>query len=552
MKNSLLNTEENPALLAKHLLRALGHENHQAGLALATKAYKAFLKGATCEPIQPNEITALPDGLFITKTQSSHQPSETTPLVIYRDRVYLHKVNALEHQLAEHIIALTQRPKVFGDKININEATLNLVVQKCGVSLPPSPSQTKAVTNFGQHGVLILTGGPGTGKTTTASLMIRLAAELAQLDLSQLRLCAPTGRAKSKLNLSVSNSAYIKTLPNTDLPPAHTVQKYVANPDMLQNAKMIVVDECSMVDLGNFNKLLGIIREQCPDARLVLMGDHEQLPSIDTGSVYFDLCNAACIIPNKSRLTDNHRLGEEPLAWAKYVHQDAGAKDLSNQLKAPDAKAIIELAIPIFSEGITTALEGDEIKALEQIDKLRILCSHKGGKVGVRALNREIRKHLGLTRDDSPGSLVMITQNDHDVTGLSNGDVGIVLKNQLVCFPRTKESDTHDSSKYMVINFSQLPPHEPAFATTIHKSQGSEYQHVIVVISSKDDIEETSPDGSFINRNLVFTGITRAISKIDVFAKKSVFENAITDTFTRASGLQERLDEMQPQPSAAQ
>jgi exodeoxyribonuclease V alpha subunit len=320
---------------------------------------------------------------------------------------------------------------------------------------------------------------------------------------------------------------------------------------MLAHAKMIIVDECSMVDLGNFTKLLSIIREQCPDARLVLMGDHEQLPSVDTGSVYYDLCSARCLADCKSRLGDNYRLQAQPLEWAKYVHQDAGAKDLSDQLKSPDAKTIIEIAEPIFRNCIKIALQGDDAKALEQIDQLRILCSHKSGKVGVRNLNRDIRKALGLTNEDSPGSLIIVTQNDHLVTGLSNGDVGIVLDNKRVCFPRTKESDTKEASRHMIIGFNQLPPNEPAFATTIHKSQGSEYKHVIVAISSTDDNDGLEEEAGFINRKLVFTGVTRAIERLDVFAKKMAFEKAIEDIFARASGLQDRLDEMSKNTSAS-
>ena len=536
--------EDQSALLARQLLRSLGQEGNKPGLALTSKVYKAYLKGASCVETTVAELKALPKGLVHEAITSSHQPMGITPLVHYQGKAYLHKTNALEHQLAEHLIWIANRTEVFGGILGIDEKAVETARENANAKFKPGPTQTKAAVNFGKHGMLLLTGGPGTGKTTTASLMVRLAVDHAQLNLSQLRLCAPTGRAKSKLNLSVRESEYVRELRKSDIPPAQTVQKYVANPDMLDHAKMIIVDECSMVDLGNFTKLLSIIREQCPDARLVLMGDHEQLPSVDTGSVYYDLCSATCLAACKSRLGDNYRLQAQPLEWAKYVHQDAGAKDLSDQLKSPDAKAIIEIAEPIFKNCIKLALQGDDAKALEQIDQLRILCSHKSGKIGVRTLNRDIRKALGLTNEDSPGSLIIVSQNDHLVTGLSNGDVGIVLENKRVCFPRTKESDTKDASRHMIIGFNQLPPNEPAFATTIHKSQGSEYKHVIVAISSTDDNDGLEEEAGFINRKLVFTGVTRAIERLDVFAKKTAFEKAIEDIFARASGLQDRLDEM--------
>jgi len=550
IKQASQSIEDQSALLARQLLRALGQDGNKPGLALTAKVYKAYLKGASCVDTTAGELSTLPSGLVLEACSSSHQSLGTTPLVHYQGKIYLHKTNALEHQLAEHLIWIKNRSEFFGGNLGIDEKAVDTARDSAKAKFKPGPTQTKAAINFGMHGMLLLTGGPGTGKTTTASLMVRLAVDHAQLNLSQLRLCAPTGRAKSKLNLSVRDSDYVRDLRKSEIPPAQTVQKYVANPDMLAHAKMIIVDECSMVDLGNFTKLLHIIREQCPDARLVLMGDHEQLPSVDTGSVYYDLCSAACLDSCKSRLGDNYRLQAQPLEWAKYVHHDAGAKDLSDQLKSPDAKAIIEMAEPIFKNCIKLALQGDDAKALEQIDQLRILCSHKSGKIGVRTLNREIRKALSLTTEDAPGSLVIVTQNDHLVTGLSNGDVGIVLKNKRVCFPRTKESDVKDASRHMVVGFNQLPPHEPAFATTIHKSQGSEYKHVIVAISSNDDNEGLEEEAGFINRKLVFTGITRAIDRLDVFAKKKDFEKAIEDIFARASGLQERLDEMSKPPSA--
>jgi exodeoxyribonuclease V alpha subunit len=124
----------------------------------------------------------------------------------------------------------------------------------------------------------------------------------------------------------------------------------------------------------------------------------------------------------------------------------------------------------------------------------------------------------------------MITRNDHKVTDLSNGDVGVVVKGGKLWFP----------GKMVSIDFNQLPPHAPAFATTIHKAQGSEYDHVILVIPKKEADSEEADD--FISQQLVFTGITRAVSKLTIFGDEDLIKEALKRPATKASGLQARLD----------
>ena len=165
------------------------------------------------------------------------------------------------------------------------------------------------------------------------------------------------------------------------------------------------------------------------------------------------------------------------------------------------------------------------------IKSVRILCAYHGGELGVRKLNERIRKELGLNKPDSPGSLVMITRNDARVTNLSNGDVGLVVKDGLVWFP----------GKTVAIPFNQLPPNTPAFATTIHKSQGSEYTSVLLVLPKPDNNDDEDNREAFINKQLVFTGITRAKDNLTVFSTSDTLYDALDEPADRASGLDKRL-----------
>ena len=297
--------------------------------------------------------------------------------------------------------------------------------------------------------------------------------------------------------------------------------------------------------LAIFLDLLSIIPD---DARLVLIGDPQQLPSVDTGSVFADLCRSRQIeVDHIAMLKEPFRAQGEAKTWFDFV---VGYQDQQQTpppaigIHQPDLDSILAECLLEFGKVVELAkqpcyattgspLEPAQSEAIAKaIKSVRILCAYHGGKLGVRKLNEIIRKRLGLSDESSPGSLVMVTRNDHKVTDLSNGDVGLVGGSDLVWFPE----------KDLPIPFTQLPPNTPAFATTIHKSQGSEYGKVLLVLPPQEQDKTDAHTEPFITKQLVFTGVTRAQKTIAIFSTADIVCSALNLTADRATGLKERLD----------
>lgn len=546
------------SLLAATLLEAYGHDTSSDPdlTALATAAYEAALKGSTCAPVGQIDTAALivKHGTLIEQAPVKPskalvvRPSETGQMV------YLGRLDELEGKVREQ---LAKR----------NEAGFDSQLKPADIWLPadvPEKQQTcvdqrSAVTMAVQTSFVVLCGGPGTGKTTTAACMIGAAISNG-LDLKDIRICAPTGRAASRLRLGLaeegkplSNNLKALSCANREeflgkLPKAYTIHKLVRNPVEMTGAKLVVVDECSMIDLFLFHRLLSLVPA---DARLILIGDPQQLPSVDTGSVFDDICRSKKLEKRKVTLRQKFRATKQASEWTKYAEaimaEKADAK-APGEFLATNNEALLEACLKDFEAMRDQAISSDfetngvsdskkQAEILKQRDAMlkltvatRILCARRGGKHGVNKLNELIRKKLKLKDDDQPGSLIMITRNDHKVTDLSNGDVGVVVKGGKLWFP----------GKMISIDFNQLPPHAPAFATTIHKAQGSEYDHVILVIPKKEPDSEEADD--FISQQLVFTGITRAVSKLTIFGDEDLITEALKRPATKASGLQARLD----------
>lgn len=552
--------EDNPEakLLASTLLAAYGPEasQDQALLQLAFSAYQAALKGSTCAPAGPIDTAAL---LKKHPGIIEEAPQKASKALIVRPSdsglmVYLGRLDQLEGKVRDQLAAR-------------NKAEFDPNKKPLGIWLPadvPERQQTcvdqrSAVTKAVQTKFVVLCGGPGTGKTTTAACMIGAAISNG-LNLSDIRICAPTGRAASRLRLGLaeegkplSNNLEALSCANREeflgkLPKAYTIHKLVRNPDEMTGAKLVVVDECSMIDLFLFHRLLSLVPE---DAHLILIGDPQQLPSVDTGSVFDDICRSEALENRKVTLRQKFRATKQASEWTQYAEAImAGKEDLKSpgEFLTTTNEALLEACLKGFetmrdlavsSDFETHGLTDPKVKAnileqrttlLKQTTSTRVLCARRGGKHGVNKINELVRKKLGLKDEDQPGSLIMITRNDHKVTDLSNGDVGIVVKGGRVWFP----------GKTVSIDFNQLPPHASAFATTIHKAQGSEYDHVNLVIPKKDGESEESDD--FISQQLVFTGFTRAVSKLTVFGDEELIVEALKKPALKASGLQARLD----------
>jgi exodeoxyribonuclease V alpha subunit len=534
-------------LLAESLLCTFGldPQKHTGEFLAAQVAYHALRRGETCvdlslkdspltittaeklsdQFVQREHLSTLSQALFRLKL----------PLTLVGERLYLTKLCEQEARLAELIIKLRDR---------VDHATWDITPTSITHPDPTrqlDPGQAAAVTRFTQKNFLLLTGGPGTGKTTTAAAMISTAVREGGYALDSIMLCAPTGRAMSRLHKGIYESQFLADLDLSALKPAHTIQKIAHNPELLSGSKLIFVDECSMVDLPTFEKLLNLAQK----ARIVLIGDPQQLPSIETGSVFSDLCASPKIAGNKAILSKGHRNEAQPKAWADFTLTPDSAwpdKDKFGELKANTVNRIVEACRGDFSEIIRLARSGAAEATMLKLDSVKILCSHREGPTGVRKLNVAIRKDHNLDDPLAAGSIIMVNKNDHRVTGLSNGDVGVIMANGEACFPENRSGN--NLNKIRFVRPSQIPSYEDAFATTIHKSQGSEYDVVHISISGKPAVEDqpdASPDG-FLNRELLFTAVTRAKKTVYIYGEETVMVEALRRQATRSSGLEQRLN----------
>jgi len=539
--------DQEPALLlARELARAhaLDDSPESGPVRLASSAYTAALRGSTCEKVEKGLTKGIGDGFCAKGGEVGAEP-----LVIRDGNLYLAQLDRLEEELAE----------LFRERLSSMATTWEPDAAWLPQPRPGKPQtcgdQQKAVRMACERSFMILTGGPGTGKTTTAACIVGAAISQLQLPLSSVRLCAPTGRATNRLDMGIRGGDQGNVLTanaaklgvdsaaafKAGLPKALTVHKLVHKPELLANARLVVVDECSMIDIYLFVRLLKAIPK---DARVLLIGDPQQLPSVDTGSVLEDLCRAEALKPFIAELKEQFRAAGEARKWADYALAIVEKREATapGKFEGADPGEVIKATLPEFQriKEMAEKLEGGKsaeraaVQALlDACGALRILCSHRRGPKGSVQVSRLVRQKLGLKAEDQAGGLVMVTRNDHKVTNLSNGEVGVVVPGGLVWFP----------DKPLPIPFSQLPPNEPAFATTIHKAQGSEYRTVYLLLGEADaaDGGEEGDGEEFINRQLIFTGLTRAIDSVRVFGSEEGLKAALGNPAARASGLTERL-----------
>jgi exodeoxyribonuclease V alpha subunit len=317
--------------------------------------------------------------------------------------------------------------------------------------------------------------------------------------------------------------------------------------DILLAVDVVLIDEASMIDLALMARL---VKALPPDARLILLGDADQLASVEAGSVFADLCGPGlqgddavpirdCVVT----LRRSHRYGEESgigvLAEAVRMGRADRAIEVLRAPEFPD----VELVEPEPGRALGArlrraslagyrpfALEREPSARLEALDRFRILCAVRQGPFGARAANRAVDGWLvedGLLPDplrgtsaDAPGRPILVTRNAPHL-GLYNGDVGV----------RGEASRAFFEGREVAI--SRLPPHEPVFAMSVHKSQGSEFDEVALVLPNRPL--------PLMTRELVYTAVTRARSRVVVQATREVLAAAIQRRITRASGLRDTL-----------
>jgi exodeoxyribonuclease V alpha subunit len=417
-------------------------------------------------------------------------------------------------------------------------------------------AQTRATT--------VLTGGPGTGKTTTVAALLALCAEQAELagrPPLRIALAAPTGKAAARLQQAVEQE--VADLPASDRArladvKAVTLHRLLgARPDTSSRFRhhrdnrlphdVVVVDETSMVSLTMMARLLEAVRS---GSRLILVGDPFQLTSVEAGAVLADLVEA---VQEKTRigvaaLVTSHRFGESIGGLAEAVRRgdadeavallEAGGDHVA-MLDVPDpAAAIRGLVAPHALEVLRTAERGEAERALRLLEQKRLLCAHREGPYGVRHWNAQVERWLGEETGEPiwstwyAGRPLLVTANDYGL-GIYNGDVGVAVRPPDRSPHRGLRAAIDASTGLLDLATSRVAQVETMHALTIHKSQGSQADEVVVVLPP--------PESRLLTRELFYTAITRARERVVVVGSPGDVRAAIDRRAVRATGLRQRL-----------
>ena len=405
----------------------------------------------------------------------------------------------------------------------------------------------------------VLTGGPGTGKTTTVARLLALLTEQAELDGRpplRIALAAPTGKAAARLleavRAEVENLDAVdrERLPELSATTLHrllgsrpdTSSRFRHNRDNRLPHDVIVVDETSMVSLTMMARLLEAVR---PESRLLLVGDPHQLASVEAGAVLADLVEGLTAVENSpiATLVTPHRFGESIGSLADAIREGdadtalevlaAGGDHVewvdSEQPTGVLRKVLVPQALALREAAV---LE-DSDEALRTLDRHRMLCAHRRGPYGVTYWNRQTERWLAEQTDMPlwaawyPGRPVLVTANDYGL-GLYNGDTGVAVQRDGVL-----RAVMSGASGPVELATSRLSDVETMHAMTIHKSQGSQATEVTVLLPTADS--------RLLTRELLYTAVTRAREKVRVIGTAEQVRAAVGRRAIRASGLAGRL-----------
>ncbi|ASQ29378.1 exodeoxyribonuclease V subunit alpha [Borrelia miyamotoi] len=462
----------------------------------------------------------------------------TTPLILENDiHIYTQKNFREEEELIQKI---DQRLKNNKSKIS-DQKIKNIITNLNTKGL--SEEQINSIKKSLKSNFFILSGGPGTGKTTTINYILK-AIDIHLNVKQKVALIAPTGKASQKLKSSLKESfKKIET-------EYGTIQKLLKTSFISKGNKydesnflefeIIIIDEASMIDASTFLKLLKAIKIS---TKLIITGDKNQLPSIAGGNVYSSLMKIKEIsAENVEILKKNFRSNNEINLLAEAIYKEdvnliALQLNVNKNIILKDIKKVnIENELLNYRKNLYKDISNFDLNSLKdkEVESIInillntiILCSKNFGRFGIKRINEIIKLDLKKIYGNLIGQIILITQNDYK-NNLFNGERGILFKEDSKIYALFKRED----EKYKKINLNLLNKYELSFATTIHKSQGSEYKHVQIIIE----------DHPFLTKELLYTAITRAKESIEIISNKDIIKNVSLKRIERDSKILEHID----------
>ncbi|WP_291368454.1 MULTISPECIES: exodeoxyribonuclease V subunit alpha [unclassified Acinetobacter] len=542
---------------------------------------ESIQQGDSCISATRQQADTLHDLVVPAENIQDNRQDQVAPFVFDRQHLYLYRYWALEHSLAQQVARLKQQ-------------TIPAVDLSAYPDLLTDEYQVQALKMVAKQALNIITGGPGTGKTYT---LARIIAVLNQaMPNIRIAMAAPTGKAAQRMKEALQNSLNDKKLQDlvTDelkqLNPItiHRLLGLGTGSQPRFHAKqplpydVIVVDEASMLDLSLANMLLSAVPDQ---ARLILLGDADQLAAVDVGAVLADLQQVPDLAENRVHLVNSRRFEagaligkmaqfiqtqqavqtsaalleqfKEQVVAPSEIHAVALQAEMQDQIQLEYLPAQLSrqfdrttyydklmLGYRAYIDALKSYLTADEpelwvTQVVKIFDDYRILAAIRHGAFGLNQLNQQIEQRLlealslqmSKQGDWYVGRPVMMTYNDYQL-GLSNGDIGI-------CFKRNRDGqsqfEVYFPSLEKWVPANRLPKSiETAFVLTIHKSQGSEFTHTAVVL------DEAAKN--LLSKELLYTAITRAKKVVSVLADPEAFVQALTIKTIRKSGVLDKVN----------
>lgn len=447
------------------------------------------------------------------------------PICRHQNSLYLQKNWVFETHIIRHFeLLIKQKPsfEVDVEKIQIllNQYSLN-------------EKQRKAVELSFQNSLTLISGGPGTGKTYTAGCFVALYLEYFREKLPKIAITAPTGKAASKLRSALMDLDYpqMETLTLHSLLNLSPNTPYSYPPQKLLPYDLLLIDESSMIDVKLMASLLSAIKR---GARVVFLGDPDQLPSVEAGSLFADMI-AALDEQHQMQLQDCLRVELQDLVhFAMQINQgqfiELPACVNLIQSTAVSLKREREDLSQLLGEFLPSDYSLDSV--IHAFDSFRLLSPIRKGVFGVDQLNELVLNTVfhQVVEESDYAVPIMITRNDKR-SGLFNGETGVLVRKKRIHPFEISDGDYALFGEKKIDAFL-LPPFEYAFCLSVHKSQGSEFDHVMLVL----------PKGSeWFGRQMLYTAVTRAKRRLTIFGSDQVLRETVKYLPHRISGLVKRL-----------